>query len=130
MRGESGLSLIDAMIAIALLATAVVVLAQLLTSAVTSNSSAGKDTGAIVLASQKLEELRSSTTRPPAGTDGVDQWGVVVGAGPNPARGAMFVRRWTIDALPANVLGTCIIQVHIETPGRPSTSLIAASRWR
>jgi Tfp pilus assembly protein PilV len=129
MRRESGLSLIEAMIATALLTTALVVLAQLLTSAVTSNIAAGKDTAAIVLASQKLEELRSSATRPPAGTDGVDQWGVVLGAGPNAARG-MFVRRWTIDALPANVLGTYIIQVHIETPGRPSTSLIAASRWR
>lgn len=124
------MSLIEAMIATALLTTALVVLAQLLTTAVTSNVAAGKDTAAIVLASQKIEELRSSPALPPAGTDHVDQWGTVVGAGPNPARGAIFVRRWTIDALPANALGTYIIQVHVETPGRTSTSLIAATRWR
>jgi Tfp pilus assembly protein PilV len=116
------------MIATAVLATALVVLAQLLTTAVTSNIAAGKDTVAIALASQKIEELRSSRTLPPAGTDHVDQWGAVVGAGP--ARGAMFVRRWTIDAVPANVLGTYFIQVHVDTPGRPVTSVIAATRWR
>jgi hypothetical protein len=95
---------------------------------VTSNIAAGKDTVAIALASQKIEELRSSPTLPPAGTDHVDQWGAVVGAGP--ARGAMFVRRWTIDAVPANVLGTYFIQVHVDTPGRPVTSVIVATRWR
>jgi Tfp pilus assembly protein PilV len=130
VRAESGISLIDAMIATALLVTALVVLAQVLTTAVTSNIAAGKDTAAIVLASQKIEELRSSPSLPPAGTDSVDQWGMVVGTGPNPVRGVMFVRRWTIDPLAANVLGTYIIQVDVETPGRTGTTLIAATRWR
>jgi len=114
VRAESGLSVIEVMIATALLAIALVVLAQLLTTAVTSNIAAGKDSAAIVLASQKIEELRSSPTRPPAGTDHV----------------ATFLRRWTIEALPGTALGTYIIQVHVEPPGRPVTSLVAAARWR
>lgn len=113
VRDESGLSVIEAMIATSLLATALVVLAQLLTSAVTSNIAAGKATVAMVLASQKIEELRSAPARPAAGTDQVDR----------------FARRWTIDALPASPLGTCIIQVHVDAPGRPVTSVIAAARW-
>lgn len=126
VRAENGMSVIEAMIATALLATALVVLAQLLTSAVTSNVAAGKATAAIVLASQKIEELRSLPTRPPAGTDYVDQWGAAARA----PQGAMYVRRWTTAALPANVLGTYVVQVDVETPGRPITSVIAAARWR
>lgn len=118
------------MIATAVLAIALVVLAQVLTTAVTSNIAAGKATAAIVLASQKIEELRSSPARPAAGTDHVDQWGVVAGGGLNPARGVAFERRWTIDALPASALGTHIIKVDVEAPGRPVTSLVAAGRWR
>jgi Tfp pilus assembly protein PilV len=130
MRSERGVSLIEAMIATTMLATALVTLAQLVSTAVSSNIAAGKVTAAVVLASQKLEELRSAPTRPPAGSDAVDSWGVVVGAGQNQARGAMFVRRWTIDAVPGAVLGTYIIQVHVEAPGRPVESAIGATRWR
>jgi Tfp pilus assembly protein PilV len=113
MRDESGLSLIEAMIAIALLATALVATAQVLTTAASSNTVAGKATVAIGLASQKIEELRSSPARPAAGADRVHP----------------FVRRWTIDVVPASVLGTCVIHVYVEVPGRHVTSLVAAARW-
>jgi Tfp pilus assembly protein PilV len=130
MRAEHGVSVIEAMIATALLATALTVLAQLLTTAVTSNIAAGRACVAIVLASQKLEELRSAPARPPDGSDSVDLWGGVAGVGPNPARGGMFVRRWTIQALPGTVLGTHVIQVRVDAAGQPATSVVGATRWR
>ncbi len=108
------MSVIEAMIATGLLATALVVLSQLLTGAVTSNIAAGKATVAIVLASQKIEELRSAPARPP---DGMDQV-------------AMFVRRWTFVPVPASSLGTYVVHVRVETAGRDVASLIAVARWR
>jgi Tfp pilus assembly protein PilV len=116
VRAESGLSLIEATIATALLATALLALAQLLTAAIVSNVAAKKATAAVVAASEKIEELRSSPTPPSSGSDEVGQ----------------FVRRWTIDTLPASPLGTYIIEVHVETAGTAgaTTRLIAASRWR
>ena len=129
MRSEQGLTLIEVMIASALLAAALVVLGQLLTTAVISNVSAGKATMAIILASQKAEELRSSPLRPVGGADQIDQWGVVVGTGVLPAAGAVFARRWTIDVVPGSPLSTHIVHVHVETPQRPVTSVVAAARW-
>jgi Tfp pilus assembly protein PilV len=129
MRGEAGVTVLEAMIATALLATALVGLSQVLTTAVTSTSAAGRATAAIVLASQKIEELRSMPTRPPAGTDQVDRWGVLVGAGLNGSPGTMFVRRWTIDPVAGSPLGTYVLHVRVEAPGGVATSLIAATRW-
>ena len=113
MRHESGLTLIEVMIAAALLAAALVVLAQLVTNAVTSNIAAGQATTAVVAASEKLEELRASPARPAPGRDQV----------------AVFVRRWTIDPLPGSALGTYVIQVDVEAPARPVISLVSAARW-
>lgn len=107
------MSVIEAMIASGLLATALVVLSQLLTGAVISNVAAGTATTGVVLASQKIEEFRSAPVRPPDGMDHV----------------ATFVRRWTLVPVPASPLGTYVVHVRVETAGRVVTSLIAAARW-
>jgi prepilin-type N-terminal cleavage/methylation domain-containing protein len=57
--GERGFSLIETLVASAVLSTAVVSLAQLFAVAVQTTSSARETTYASVLAAQKLEELRS-----------------------------------------------------------------------
>src|SRR5678815_3685598 len=59
--GEAGFSLAEVMVATALLATAVVTLAQLFGIATRSNLSSRNTTYATVLAEQKMEELRGLT---------------------------------------------------------------------
>jgi prepilin-type N-terminal cleavage/methylation domain-containing protein len=116
MRAPRGFSLIEAVVAMALLAASLLVLAQLVTAAIMSNVAARKATTALILASQKIEELRSSPALPSYGSDAA----------------GLFVRHWTIDALPASALGTYIIEVRVETAGSAgaTTRLIAAARWR
>lgn len=58
---ESGFSLIEVLVALGILATALVSLAQLFAASTASNLGARSTTYATVLAEQKLEELRSLT---------------------------------------------------------------------
>jgi prepilin-type N-terminal cleavage/methylation domain-containing protein len=60
---ESGYSLVECLIATALLAVAVVSLAQLVAMALASAANARELTRCTIIAQQKLEELRSSAAR-------------------------------------------------------------------
>jgi type II secretory pathway pseudopilin PulG len=60
-RSAAGFSLVEAMVATGLLATALVTLAQLFATSTRSNMGARSTTYAAVLAAQKIEELRSLT---------------------------------------------------------------------
>jgi len=61
VRGEGGFSLAETMVAVGLLATALVTLAQLFGISTRGNIASRNTTYAAVLAEQKLEELRSLT---------------------------------------------------------------------
>src|SRR5262245_7382098 len=93
MRDE-GFSLIETLIACALLATALLSIGHLSTAAVTVLMDARSRTEATILAVSKLEELRSSAG-PAAGGDTVDPRG-------QPPQGAvsrLFERRWSVVAV-------------------------------
>ena len=60
-KAESGFSLVETLVATALLATALVALAELFGVAAKANSTARNNTFATVLAEQKIEQLRSLT---------------------------------------------------------------------
>lgn len=112
-RREAGFSLVETIVATALLATAVVTLAQLFGVAVRRNLASRDTTYATILAVQKLEELRAALTIAPDGdpdwdpdwdpdgapgsalqentvgwVDYVDQFGRTLGDGETPSRSA------------------------------------------
>lgn len=109
----SGSTLIEAVVAIAILATAVVSLAGLVSVAVRTVALTRERTVAAVLASQKLEELfvaaralsqssPDAASRDEAGfVEYLDAAGVVLGSGAA-ARGAVYVRRWAVSPLGAD----------------------------
>jgi prepilin-type N-terminal cleavage/methylation domain-containing protein len=108
---ERGFSLIETLVAASILATALSALTQLLviTSAVTDDT--GRMTMATLLASQKIEDLRASSSVALEG-DGSDA----------PAAG--FVRQWSFSALPSDPDHVVVIEVVVTTRGS-TTRLIS-----
>jgi hypothetical protein len=123
-----GFSLIEAVIASSLVATALVTLAQLFVLALAANQSARRATIAVTLAAQKMEDLRAlpwDTLRGPARTeeDYVDASGGAVGPGDRSPPAASFRRRWSIvpvAADPDNLLAidVLVVSTSIRAPVR------------
>jgi Tfp pilus assembly protein PilV len=106
-----GFSLIEALVASVVLATALISLAQLLAAAATANAAAGRTTHAALLAAQKIEELRASP------------WiGSEERASDSPEAG--FTREWTVSPLPSDPGHAAIIQVVVSAAGS-RTRLVA-----
>ena len=91
---DEGFSLIETLLACALLATALLSVGHLSTAAVNMLMDARSRTEATVLAVSKLEELRSSAA-PVAGGDTVD----ARGQPPQGAVSRLFDRRWSVAAV-------------------------------
>jgi prepilin-type N-terminal cleavage/methylation domain-containing protein len=119
---HAGFSLVECLIATALLASAIPALGHLIAVAVGTAATARHATVAALLAQRKLEELRTmpfanleGLCRPDAPcSDYLDARGVVVGGGGSPPRGTAYIRWWSA----ANIRGDLWI---IEA---------AAARWR
>ena len=103
-RNNHGFSLIEALVASAILATGLLSLAQLLAFAATANAAAGRATHATLLAAQKIEELRAASSAALEGD-----------AGDAPAPG--FTRRWSVSALPSDPEHVVLIQVLVRASG-------------
>jgi len=141
LRCTSGLSLCEVAVATAILATAVVSLAELFGIAMVSNRRARDTTYASAIASQKLEELRAlafafdasglAITDPglaasPGGTldrntagfvDYLDARGAPLCGGESPPPGTMYIRRWAITPLAGNQGDLLVFEVRV-TPWR------------
>lgn len=118
-----GFSLVEVMVAMALVATCALGLAELfaLSSQVTQASRV--ETMATMAAVSKLAELRARTwvadispaTSLTSSVDGfvdyVDGAGGAVGSGVSVPREAVFVRRWSIQPLPADPANGLVLQV-------------------
>ena len=72
LTAHHGFSLVEVLVAIGLLATAIVSLAHLFAAATRANRDAGDTTWATVLAAQKIEELRSDPFPEPLTAQSVD----------------------------------------------------------
>jgi len=123
-RGFSGFSLIETLVATAVLTIGVLGLAQLLVMATAANRNARTVTTAAVLARSKMEELRAvpfdSLTASPPGALAADTPGFVdyldaSGADLDARAGAAFVRRWAIAPLASNPLNATVLQVLVQT---------------
>ncbi len=115
---DRGFSLIETLVACALLATALLSVGHLSTAAVTLLMESRSRTEATLLAIAKLEELRSSSA-PVAGDDTVDSRG-------QPPAGSvsrLFDRRWSVAAVAADAgVLTVIVTPHGATGGKVSVA--------
>jgi type II secretory pathway pseudopilin PulG len=98
-----GFSLLEALIAAAILASALLSLAQLVAFAVKTTAAAGRMTDAALLAAQKVEELRAGS------------WGELQPGTDSPAAG--FTRTWTVTPLGADPDYLALLEVLVRAPG-------------
>ena len=103
---DRGFSLVEVLIAVAVLVAGAMALVPLVMLAAAANASARHATYATVLAAQKLEELRSRQTVPPAasGVEYVDRLGEPRGPG-----NAAYVRQWSIEPVAADATGALVV---------------------
>jgi prepilin-type N-terminal cleavage/methylation domain-containing protein len=132
-----GFSLIEVLVAMAVMSTATIAIAQLSIVSVRLNRVARSTTVATVLALQKMEQLQSAAwtelAPSPSGAlgqnsagycDFLDGNGRMLGNGTSPPAGAVFVRRWSIEPLAAG--GALAIQVSLTPVG--AARLVGATR--
>jgi hypothetical protein len=148
----AGSTLVEALVATLVLTTGLLAMAELVRLAVSSNVRARSGSLAAILASQKMEQLRSlawefdvsgvavsdsdlqsspwSLQRNTAGfVDHVDGGGVVVGRDVEVPVSAVYTRRWSIEPLPASSEHVVLIQVLVtRTQSRGSADRDSVSR--
>jgi type II secretory pathway pseudopilin PulG len=118
VRSPAGFSLVEALVAIAVMLVAVTSLSQLFGIAAAANQRATRRTFAAVLARQKMEQLRSlplgSDASPPGALlmniDGFSD--VVTGGGSQPS----LARWWSIEPLPSDPTHLLVLDVLVLDP--------------
>jgi prepilin-type N-terminal cleavage/methylation domain-containing protein len=130
---QRGFSLVETIVATALLATALIALAQLVGAGVQSGAAARTRTMTTLMAEQKMEELRSLpwaaiAVIAPGTTEYLDASGheQCVGAS-DPCGEAVYVRRWSATPAPfsSNVL-LIEVDVRLVGKGHGTTTLVTA----
>ena len=130
----AGSTLVEALVAMLVLTTGLLAMAELVRLAVGSNVRARRSSVASILAIQKIEELRSLTweldvsglpvsdgrlqaspwslqQNTPGFVDHVDGGGAFVGEGVQAPLSAVYTRRWSIEPLPAASEHVVLLQV-------------------
>jgi Tfp pilus assembly protein PilV len=98
-----GFFLLEALIAAAILASALLALAQIVALATSATSAAGRMTDAALLAAQKVEQLRAGS------------WSELQPGTDSPAAG--FTRTWTVTPLAADPDYIALVEVLVRMPG-------------
>ena len=109
---SAGFTLVEALIALASVSLLVAGAAGLLSMASLAVRSARQSTTAMLLASQKIEQLGAS---PAALASGTTQDYFAADGTPSPAASAIFTRRWTITSGWASSTRTSVL-VEVFTP--------------
>ena len=123
---EKGSSLVEALVAAVIMSTAVVTMAQLLAIATATNQAARSGTVAMIVAEQKLEELRtvpwadlqpaSSSTLQQDTNGYFDQVGI-------------YTRRWSVESVSPNLDDARLLHVLVIAP-RSGALSVGSSRLR
>jgi Tfp pilus assembly protein PilV len=116
-----GSTLIEVLVAMLVLTSGVLAMAQLFLIAAATNATARHTTIVATLAAQKLEQILSTdVVERPETVDYVDGSGRVVASQDEPPSGAVYTRRWTIETLAENTL---VIRVRVGRSDRAGTTL-------
>jgi len=129
LRGEHGFSLIEVLVAAAILAVGLLSLAQLLAMTVSANAAAGRTTYAAALAAQKLEDLRAepwSVLEANIGesADSLDRSGSSIDA----SSAAAFRRRWFVEPWFGDPAHTLVIRVIVTTAREEAATVTVRTR--
>ena len=111
-----GFSLIEVLVATAILAGAALALAGVLTRSLPVTVAAGHVSRATILASQKIEQLRAAAEIQPS-VEFLSQDGTVLGAGSIDGAvppGAIYVRRLSAAPLPGSSIGARVVTITVE----------------
>jgi prepilin-type N-terminal cleavage/methylation domain-containing protein len=107
MQSERGFSIVEVLIALTVVVAGVCGLAQLFVLATAANMQAADTTRATVLARQKIEQLRTEPfDQPRSPPDALTR----DTPGFFDVADRMFIRRWSVETLPADV-NTLVLQV-------------------
>jgi prepilin-type N-terminal cleavage/methylation domain-containing protein len=119
-----GFTLVETVVALSITAVALTALAQLFVIATQANADARRATFASILATQKIEQLRSLgadlapqgaaslSADVAGGCDFLDEYGRSLGTGSSPLPGTVYIRRWSIEPLPSRP-DTFVVQVAV-----------------
>jgi prepilin-type N-terminal cleavage/methylation domain-containing protein len=119
-----GFTLVETLTAISIVGIALTALAQLFVIAEHANADARRSTLASILAAQKIEQLRSLdadlapqgeaslSADVPGACDFLDEYGRSLGTGSGAVPGTVYVRRWSVEAIPADP-DTFVVQVAV-----------------
>jgi prepilin-type N-terminal cleavage/methylation domain-containing protein len=137
-----GYSLVEVLVAMAIVAGGVAGLAPLVAMSAYANLQARQTTIAAVLAQQKIEELLAAAGDPvPSPSDALarnvdgyadflDRAGRLLGAGSPAPSGSAYVRRWSVDALTAAPNSSWVLQVIVTDLRSRGVARIVAARSR
>lgn len=111
---DHGFSLVESVLAIGVLATALITLAQLISTSVATGARARYTTVAAVLAAQKMEELRSTKVLETSAViaEYLDGSGRVTCVGIGECASMVYVRRWSMAPFAAQP-DAVLIQVSV-----------------
>jgi prepilin-type N-terminal cleavage/methylation domain-containing protein len=124
-RDGRGFSLLEALVALALLGSALAALAQLVVMATEANVSARATTLATALAIDKMEQLKGQgadlRASPPGSLrvnsegycDFFDGAGRLLGGGAIASSTSVYVRRWAVEVLPSDPENARVLQVRV-----------------
>jgi len=138
-RSDPGFTLIEVLAALVMLATAVVATAGLFGVAAVSIRAARVQTWSALLARDKLDELRVRSWPPavspadslqhdvPSFVEYLDSSGRSVSETGAPASSAAYIRRWSVQPLPADPANTMVIQVLVTTAVAGRTGIVVAT---
>jgi prepilin-type N-terminal cleavage/methylation domain-containing protein len=122
---ERGFSLLEALVAVSVIAVALMTLTQLVAISIHAGARARRSSIASVLAQEKLEALWSNgeSLAPQAATsldvntpglcDFLDEHGRSLGTGSAPPAGTVYVRRWSITPVSADPAASLLLQVAV-----------------
>jgi Tfp pilus assembly protein PilV len=115
---EAGSSLVEAIVAALILAAGVTAMAQLFSIAIASNVTARSRTVAMILAQQKIEELRIGTlsTTSVDSVEHLNGSGAIVGRDSEPPPQAVYTRRWSVEPATSGA-EAAVVRVRVTARG-------------
>jgi Tfp pilus assembly protein PilV len=120
---EEGTTLVEVLVAMLVLISGIMGVAQLLVIAAAVNVVARDTTVAATLAAQKVEQLLSSDELVDEAEriDHVDAWGRVAGSGDATPPHAVYTRRWSVDMLGRGIVTIRVRVRRSNRAGRPGS---------